>query len=146
MRRKVRIAFSVVCGIVCVLLIVLWVRSYWRLDTVVCGIAPEKVVIVRSTMSAAVVEFMDCSGSGLNVVLFKWSVGSTPLEDDSRFKFGGVDNTYAGFLLQRSSGPKRFVFCMPYWFLAPACAALSAALIKMRAFQRSLQPAKFPCD
>ena len=27
--RKLRIAWSVVCGIACVLLIVLWVRSYW---------------------------------------------------------------------------------------------------------------------
>jgi hypothetical protein len=30
--RKLRIAWSVGCGIVCVLLIVLWVRSYWRTD------------------------------------------------------------------------------------------------------------------
>jgi hypothetical protein len=28
MLRKVRVAFSIVCGIVCLLLIVLWVRSY----------------------------------------------------------------------------------------------------------------------
>ena len=28
--RKLRIAWSVVCGLVAVLLIVLWVRSYWR--------------------------------------------------------------------------------------------------------------------
>src|SRR6476620_7609681 len=27
--RKLRIAWSVMCGIACVLLIVLWVRSYW---------------------------------------------------------------------------------------------------------------------
>ena len=27
--RKLRIAWSVGCGILCVLLIVLWVRSYW---------------------------------------------------------------------------------------------------------------------
>jgi hypothetical protein len=32
--RKLRIAWSVGCGIACVLLIVLWVRSYWRLDAV----------------------------------------------------------------------------------------------------------------
>jgi hypothetical protein len=30
--RKLRIAWSVGCGIVCVLLIVLWVRSYWICD------------------------------------------------------------------------------------------------------------------
>ena len=32
MARKLRIAWSVGCGIVCLLLIVLWVRSHWRKD------------------------------------------------------------------------------------------------------------------
>jgi hypothetical protein len=32
--RKLRIAWSVAWGIACVLLIVLWVRSYWWVDTV----------------------------------------------------------------------------------------------------------------
>ena len=30
--RKLRIAFSAVCGIACVLLFALWVRSYWQHD------------------------------------------------------------------------------------------------------------------
>jgi hypothetical protein len=30
--RKLRIAWSVACGILCLLLIVLWVRSYWSSD------------------------------------------------------------------------------------------------------------------
>src|SRR3954464_9326953 len=30
--RKLRTAWSVVCGIACLLLIVLWIRSYWRLQ------------------------------------------------------------------------------------------------------------------
>ncbi len=30
--RKLRIVSSVVCAIACVLLIALWVRSYWRSD------------------------------------------------------------------------------------------------------------------
>ena len=30
--RKLRIAWSVVCGVTCVLLIGLWVRSYWKMD------------------------------------------------------------------------------------------------------------------
>jgi hypothetical protein len=32
--RKLRIAWSVLCGVACVLLIGLWVRSYWRMDSV----------------------------------------------------------------------------------------------------------------
>jgi hypothetical protein len=34
MSRKLRIAWSVACVIACVLLIALWVRSYWRCDIV----------------------------------------------------------------------------------------------------------------
>ncbi len=30
--RKLRIAWSVICGIVCLLLVLLWVRSYWWID------------------------------------------------------------------------------------------------------------------
>jgi hypothetical protein len=30
--RKLRIAWSVACAIACVLLIALWVRSYWAVD------------------------------------------------------------------------------------------------------------------
>ena len=32
--RKLRIAFSATCLIACVLLIVLWVRSYWKVDSI----------------------------------------------------------------------------------------------------------------
>jgi hypothetical protein len=32
--RKLRIAWSVACGILCLLLIALWVRSYWFIDIV----------------------------------------------------------------------------------------------------------------
>jgi hypothetical protein len=37
--RKVRIAFSAMCGIVCLFLIVMWVRSYGSVDalTIPCG-------------------------------------------------------------------------------------------------------------
>ncbi len=31
--RYLRISFSVLCGIFCLLLIALWVRSFWRVDT-----------------------------------------------------------------------------------------------------------------
>jgi hypothetical protein len=32
--RKLRIAWSVACGVICLLLILLWVRSYFRLDRI----------------------------------------------------------------------------------------------------------------
>jgi hypothetical protein len=41
--RKLRIAWSVACGITCVLLIVLWVRSYWWVDQFVATFGPYYV-------------------------------------------------------------------------------------------------------
>jgi hypothetical protein len=44
--RKLRIAFSVTCGLACVLLIALWVRSYWNADAV--KFSRAKLLIVSS--------------------------------------------------------------------------------------------------
>jgi hypothetical protein len=40
--RKLRIVWSVFCGIACVLLIVLWVRSYWWVDIVNARLADTR--------------------------------------------------------------------------------------------------------
>jgi hypothetical protein len=32
--RKLRIAFSITCGIACLLFVALWVRSYWWMDSI----------------------------------------------------------------------------------------------------------------
>jgi hypothetical protein len=43
--RYLRIAFSAMCGVVCLLLIVLWVRSYWRWDALQYGGLSESIDI-----------------------------------------------------------------------------------------------------
>jgi hypothetical protein len=43
--RYLRIAFSVTCGIACVVLIALWVRSYWREDTLSLN-RPYRLIMV----------------------------------------------------------------------------------------------------
>jgi hypothetical protein len=45
--RKLRIAWSAVCGVACVLLIVWWVRSYWRLD-IITRISASSSTTIRS--------------------------------------------------------------------------------------------------
>jgi hypothetical protein len=45
--RKLRIAWSVVCGVACVLLIALWVRSY-RARELVCGLIGNNSVLLQS--------------------------------------------------------------------------------------------------
>jgi hypothetical protein len=46
--RQLRIAFSVVCVIVCLMLIVLWLRSYWRLEIL------EKQIGLRAVQISSV--------------------------------------------------------------------------------------------
>jgi hypothetical protein len=47
--RKLRIAWSVVWGMAALLLIVMWVRSYWRLDSFQCRVHGRYYVAVMST-------------------------------------------------------------------------------------------------
>jgi hypothetical protein len=70
---KLRIAWAVVCGIVCVLLIALWVRSYWWWDSVVIPIAGSRVVcgqsvIGRTMGSVRILAEIDCGVGGLQYI------------------------------------------------------------------------------
>jgi hypothetical protein len=46
--RGLRIAWTVGCGILCVLLIALWVRSYWRHDTFWIRLATNRITGIIS--------------------------------------------------------------------------------------------------
>jgi hypothetical protein len=46
--RKLRIAWSAMCGVMCLLLIVLWVRSYWWCDAVYFRPGATSTFLVRS--------------------------------------------------------------------------------------------------
>jgi hypothetical protein len=59
--KKLQIAWSVFCGVACVLLIVLWVRSYWRLE-----------LIAKSTSGIFLTRIVSNSGS---VYFFKQDMG-----------------------------------------------------------------------
>jgi hypothetical protein len=56
--RKLRIVWSVVCGIACVLLVELWVRSYWLRDTVNCPM-PGGLVASSICGRISVAHFLD---------------------------------------------------------------------------------------
>jgi hypothetical protein len=51
--RKLRIAWSVVWGVAAVLLIALWVRSYWYCDTIE-GVGPSPAIFCFATMNGDV--------------------------------------------------------------------------------------------
>jgi hypothetical protein len=75
--RKLRIAWSVGCGIACVLLLVLWVRSYWVWDGVTKLGGPSHIYHIASyrgefgVARLAAAEAIDLDGSQL--LSFGWN-------------------------------------------------------------------------
>jgi hypothetical protein len=87
------------------------------------GLTAEQGIIVSSRKGAAVFEYINISG--LDAYLHKWHVNSLPLPDNRPMPFGGVDNTFAGFLIRHNGWGKSFLVCVPYWFLVPLAAAFA---------------------
>src|SRR5690349_11539809 len=69
--RKLRIAWSVGCGIVCLLLIVFWVRSYWWRDLLSGHTANRWFVIESVSGHVAFMSQNDAAG-----ISTTWSFGS----------------------------------------------------------------------
>ena len=63
--RKLRIAWSVVWGLASVLLVVLWVRSYWRVDTVRMSATANRVFQVSVAPGRFLVVLVDRSAGWL---------------------------------------------------------------------------------
>ncbi len=59
--RYLRIAFSSACGVVCILLVVLWVRSYWWHMSGQTGFASPTNFIVMSYRGEVVVKYVNHS-------------------------------------------------------------------------------------
>jgi hypothetical protein len=74
--RKLRIAWSVAWGVIAVLLVALWVRSYWRCD-----------VLCRDFKGFDSLEFMSDSGA-LNVA---WLHGDVASAESGGWKYGEND-------------------------------------------------------
>jgi hypothetical protein len=106
--RKLRIAWSVFCGVACVLLIVLWVRSCWWTDLVfrsdargvtTLGSNGGALYLNRSTFPGNVGGSLWSGGSG-------WNFRPIPAGNRSRSSFGW----------QWSEADKKIK--APCWFLA----------------------------
>jgi len=112
--RKLRIAWSVGWGILCLLLIVLWMRSYWRL---------EAIHVSRNSFSS----MRGIAGwtywtEGTPATRFGW--GSASL-DDMRKSGRFTTQRARGFRLQRT--PDGFTLILPHWSLLVVALVISAA-------------------
>jgi hypothetical protein len=120
--RKLRIAFSAVCAILCLLLIVLWVRSYSGLEAYVFRLSQNRRVAVVSEVGEA--------GIATKIADAKWHVILNAL---------GTRSTYSRLMLPEDRQPLyRRIFLqnqevyswklgVPYWVMVTACVALTIA-------------------
>ena len=111
--RKLRISFSIACGFACVLLIALWVRSYWRVEhflwnrttqTFCVSIYPGQVALGNTNGPVMM-------PMGWSHVVFRHS-GDNSISDDE-------PTTILGFGWE-TDDDSIYVY-IPFWFLTLTC-------------------------
>jgi hypothetical protein len=128
--RKLRIAFSVFCGLACVLLIVPWLRSYWWNDSVKINQSSTNYFGFL-TMSADTIIASDrgrvggiWNGASGLFTPSTWQISSGPpsIEDDN-----DPDPGILGFCFTNAPLGMGRIFSVPYWFLVVTLAAIGGA-------------------
>ena len=110
-----RIAWSAVCGIFCLLLIVLWVRSYWWFDIIYYR--PTASTLYRAQIEDGVVRFQDCSPFALDMghqPEIGWST------EESWYAGYAIHLTGASLFKRAFRGfdaPNRLGWQVPHWVL-----------------------------
>jgi hypothetical protein len=132
--RKLRIAWSVICGVACVLLVVLWVRSYWAVQCVERlteglwyeGIASERGVLRIWINGESRIEF-DVNGLDASDPAVRSMNDHTgfPTQEPVGWNYVsyppvGVDSGF-GLIMDEYV----FSFSVPHWFLVLAAGAIA---------------------
>ncbi len=108
--RYLRIAFSATYLIACVLLIVLWVRSYWYHDG--CYYFHGSGYIGVGSFRGNLLPFFEENPTAV----VKWHVYSDPVDKDPHFR------SFTWF----NQLPRNFYVSIPHWFIALLIAALGS--------------------
>ena len=110
MRRYLRIAFSAVCGIVCLLLCVLWLQSYRWLDGVSMPITTARTIAIWS--GGGRVEFQMADYGGPSGPSNPWSIVRVSRKEVQDYlKEAGIKSETRYF------GRTQFGFLLPSWLL-----------------------------
>jgi hypothetical protein len=116
--RKVRIAWSVAWDLAAVLLIMLWVRSYWWTDSI-WRYTPTGGTRIDSSYGKIIVKVASVTGKVPAVVVDTKSVKNTLTTEAAYFRM----TFYVGFLFRHNA--IGFDLFVPYWFLASAFATVA---------------------
>jgi hypothetical protein len=105
--RKLRIAWSVAWGLVVVLLLVLWVRSYWDKDTLILSRPGSTIFLssVRGQIACSHTTFSDMPDVATD---YRWEVTARPKPDD-------VDAVQRGFSFHPGTWDNEFELTFPQW-------------------------------
>jgi hypothetical protein len=135
--RKLRIALLVGCVLACLLLIVLWVRSYWREDGVCLGVTEKRGFFFFSSQGRLVVQYISFAGSE-DANISRWFVDSYSAGGEDFFWFPReeVDAATYGFRLWTTGG---FFLVVPHWFLLTILAGAGALLQFRQSWRFSLR-------
>jgi hypothetical protein len=119
--RKLRIAWSVACVVACVLLIALWVRSYWHADQIYGHTAPTKVLHFGSMGGQLTFRYIKhYNGSG---IVKNWMPDGEPVSDITKRRDQSFPNGQDDLLIYRYHSRFNFGwlqdgFYIPHWTLA----------------------------
>ena len=110
--RKLRIAFSVLCGIVCLLLIVMWVRSYWWADEMEGNISQSTRFVICSSCGAVELYLSPNETNPVSTIFT-----STAIEDlKGLILYRRNELAKSGFRFEIFGTGRKVSIC-PYWFL-----------------------------
>jgi hypothetical protein len=115
--RKLRIAWSVGCGSLCVLLMALWVRSYWQTDMVTFPISSSRALGAQSYWASASLVILD-SSYWVDSHNFRFEVSAA----DGGSSWKQVHTVFGGFAM--TPAPNSCVITTPDWFLILLATAL----------------------
>jgi hypothetical protein len=111
--RILRTAFSAMCGIACVLFLVLWLRSYTRCDEFAVPFDASSLIKIQSHPGKLVPSILLDSGADtLSRDNYPWVIRSQPLESRTRPSLSSIAPRIDGV-----SRPDFYEVVLPYWFL-----------------------------
>jgi hypothetical protein len=131
--RKLRITWSALCGSVGLLLVVFWVRSYWRMDIAYGQLFHAPTVGIESIRGRVISGFEQAGTSGT-----QFGTASVLLEKNPYvIRTLEIHETYLGFSLIQQSGGWRLE--VPHYFaFGVVCIAAVAPWLRWRFRLRTL--------
>jgi hypothetical protein len=139
--RKLRITIYAASGIICLVLIVLWVRSYWKMDLLTLPISSTRVVeigVVKGVIMFRAPPLSYFRSKGwLGTASELRGLSSTPAPQSNSSKRPQPSRTWIRVeSTPIGSGGQVHV---PYWMLVVVSAALSLPLLKSKPWRFSLR-------